>query len=198
MISDKVIIADHGQACDGFEAGMAMVEKVARFVGYDTKETERLKLLAEEMITGSSAILDIFTGTLWVETDKTMFKLYLEMQGSFTPEEREHLISLTRDNKNTYPKGFFAKLGALLGDALSGSGYYYPGFALEQGGAEVLWSAEELVDMVDGMRKETDPEDEALQSASKVILDAYADNIQVGAHANYVKIMVSKALPEKK
>lgn len=197
MISDRVIIADKGNECEGLEIGLDMVGKLARFSGFADKQEQELRLLAEEMIAGSAAILDVFTGTLWAEIEEGKFAVKLEMKGLFNQEEREKLIRLTRENKNTLPKGFFARLGVLLGDALTGE-YYYPyGISADSSNADILWTNAELTAMLQEMALKRDPEDEALADVSKIILNEYADDIWVEARSNQVVITVTKALPRQ-
>lgn len=196
MISDKIVIADRGNQCDGLEAGLEMVEKMARFSRYTDRQGQELRLLAEEMIAGSAAILDVFKGTLWVETKEGKFAIKLEMKGLFKQEEREDLIHLTRNNKNTLPKGFFARLGVLLGDALTGE-YYFPyGVGADPSGMDVMWTNAELTEMLREMETKKDPEDASMADVSKIILNEYADDIQVAARSNQVVITVTKALPQ--
>lgn len=197
MISDKIVVSDKGDACEGMDAALDVVEKAAAFNGFNATEAHNLRFLAKEMIVGSAVMLDIFTGTLWAQTDEGRFQIVLEMEGAFTQVERDRLISLTRDNKNTLPKGFFAKLGVLLGDAFSGE-YFYPfGAADGLSDAELEWTSIEIADRIAEMERERDPSDEALGDEAKVVLDAYADDITVSARASRVTLTVSKKLPPK-
>lgn len=196
MISDKTLVSDKGNECDGLETALGVIEKTATFCGFDTEGAAKLGRLAEEMISGSAAILDLFSGTLWAETDEKNFMIKLEMEGVFSQDERERLIALTRDNKNTLPKGFFAKLGVLLGDALTGE-YVYPfGPGTDVENAELLWSSAQITEMMNKMQNQ-DPEDKKLEAAAKQVLDSEADDITVSARADSVIITVTMALPQK-
>lgn len=196
MISDKVIIADKENECEGIDTALEVIGKTALFCGFDAAAAGRLKLLAQEMVTGSAAILDYFKGQLWAETDERAFMIKLEMEGTFTQDERERFVALTRDNKNTLPKGFFAKLGVLLSDALTGE-YVYPyGPGTDPTNAEMLWSATEIAEMMAELDRR-DPEDEQSAKEAKEVLDHLADDITVSARGDHVLITVTKALPVK-
>lgn len=197
MISDKVIVADKGDTCAGLEEALAMVQKSAEYNGFAEGQVDTLKRLANELIDGSAAILNVFTGTLWTQTKDDMFQILLEMEGSFDPEKREEFIAFTKDNKNTMPDGFFAKLGTFLSDALTG-GYFYPyGMESDPVDAEIMWSNAEITRILQEAEQKT-PEDKQTEKQAKYILDAEADDIEVQAHANYVLITVSKKLPTKR
>lgn len=195
MVSDKVVVADHGNECAGMDAALALVDKTAAYAGFGAQDTQVLRTLAEEMVVGCAAILDVFTGTLWMETDEDNFKILLEIKGNLTEAEREELISLTPDDQNTLPKGFFAKLGVLISNALSGE-YAYPyGVAADPMSAEVLWSSAELAQMMADLERHDDPEDKALEKAAKEKLDTLADDVEVAARADQVVVTVYKKLP---
>lgn len=195
MVSDKVVVADKGNECAGLDTALALVEKTAAYAGFGAQDVGTLRTLAEEMVVGCAAILDVFTGTLWMETDEANFKLLLEIRGSMTEAEREDLIALTPDDKNTLPKGFFAKLGVLIGNAISGE-YAYPfGMGADPMSAEVLWTEAELAQMMGDLQRHDDPEDKALEKAAKTALDTLADNVQVAARADRVLVTVFKKLP---
>lgn len=195
MISDKVLVADKGNECDGLEKALELVEKTAEYNGFGPQDTATLRTLAQEMVIGCASVLNVFSGTMWVETEESNFDIKLEMEGVFSQMERERLIEMTRDNKNTLPKGFFAKLGALLGDTLSGE-YFYPyGIEMEPADAEIMWTNAELAEMLAEADRQ-DPEDKALEKEAKEKIDTLADDIKVTASANRVLIVVTKALPK--
>lgn len=199
MISDKVLVSDKENECEGLEAALEVVEKAATFNGFGEADAKTMRKLAEEMISGSAAIMTYFSGTMWAQTtEEGQFQILLEMEGTFTQEEREQLIALTKDNKNTLPKGFFGKLGVVLSDALSGE-YFYPyGMTADPASAEVMWTSAELAEMMADMdRHEHDPEDKALREEAKQVLDTQADDVTVAARADHVLITVSKALPKQ-
>lgn len=194
MISDTVVVADHGNECAGLHAALEMVQKMAAFSGYADREVALLARIADEMITGSAAILDLFTGSMWVETDDAMFSIVLKMEGTFTQDARERFIALTKDNKNTLPEGFFARLGVLLGNALTGE-YAFP-MGLSDAGVETYWSASQIAEMMVAMDRH-DPQDEALQKEAKQALDSLADDVIVTAKSDEMTITAKKALPRK-
>lgn len=198
MISDKVMVSDKGDVCDGLDAALDVVERTAVYNGFDDTQAHNLRFLAKEMVVGSAVMLDVFTGTMWAQTDDNAFQIVLQMEGTFTQVERDRLISLTRDNKNTLPKGFFAKLGVLLGEAFSGEYFYPVGAADGLSDAEMEWSAIEIADRIAEMERERDPSEEALGDEAKVVLDTYADDIKVAARATEVTLTVSKTLPARK
>lgn len=197
MISDKIVISDKENECEGLDAALALIQKTAAYEGFDADGAVTLAHLADEMVAGSASILDVFTGTMWAETDETWFKVQLEMQGEFTQVAREEFISLTRDNRNTLPKGFFGKLGVLLADVVSGE-YAYPyGEAADPASAEMLWDSAELAQLMAGIEFKPDAEDRATEAEAKQALDALADDIQVAARADRVLVTVFKRLPGK-
>ena len=198
MITDKVMVSDKGNECEGLDAALALVEKTAVYCEYDAKETQNLREMAEEMVAGSAAVLNIFSGMMWVETENNTFDINLEMEGTFTQETRERLIAFTRDNKNTLPKSFFGKLGVLISDALTGE-YAYP-YGMMDGieNGEMLWSTAEITQMMAELEQQKhDPEDEQAQKEAKDALNMLADDIRVAARADHVLITATKALPKK-
>lgn len=195
MISDKISVKDTGKACEGISAALDMVEKTAKFCGYEDKEASNLRLLAEEMVAGSAVILDFFDGVLWVQTQDGNFQILLEMSGVFNQVERERLIALTRDNKNTLPKGFFGKVAMILSNALTGESAYPYGAMVDPSGA-ILWSSRQMVEQAIAMSKASSEEPE-LEGIEKKILSGMADDVFVSARPDLVVITVVKALPKK-
>lgn len=196
MISDKIVITDKVNECDGLEEAIDTVQRSAEYAGYTARDAAEIRALAVDLVAGCAAILDVFTGTLWVETDDTMFHIMLQMEGTFTQTERDRLVALTPDNENTPPKGFFAKLGALLSDTFSGE-YFYPyAMASDPESAEVIWSNAQIAEMMAENERTQDPVDKAIAKEAKETLDCAADDVQVTANANRVLVRVSRALPQ--
>ncbi len=197
MISDKITVSDKSNDSIAIETALNMVEKTAGYCGYNDKEAKNLRLLAEEMVAGSAVILDVFDGRLWVQSEGGVFQILLEMTGMFTQAEREHLISLTRDNKNTMPKGFFGKLAMMLGNAITGDSYY-PYGAMEPYGAggEILWGSMQIAEQMAEMDKKANADPE-LSGIEKKIMNGLADDVIVSARPDRVTITVMKALPKR-
>lgn len=198
MISDKVMVSEKNNECEGLETALDLVGKTALYCGFDEDESRNLREMAEEIVAGFAAVLNVFSGTMWVETENAAFDINLEMEGTFTQETREQLIAFTRDNKNTLPKGFFGKLGVLISDALTGE-YAYP-YGMMDGieNGEMLWSTAEITQMMAEMEQQKhDPEDAKMQKEAKEMLDMLADDIRVEARADHVRITATKALPKK-
>lgn len=195
MISDKTVVSDRGNECEGIDAALAVIEKTARFEGFGDAEVGVLRTLAEEMVVGSAAILGVFSGTMWAETEGCDFRVILRMEGLFNQTERDRLVELTRENRNTLPKGFFAKLGVLIGNALTGE-YYYPFEAAgEPNSPALLWESEEIAEMMREADKET-PEEKTAREEAKRLLDTLADDVKVSARAGSVEIVATKRMPD--
>ena len=195
MISDKIVVRDNENECEGLEGALAMVKKTAEFEGFPQKDVDTLSLLAQEMIIGSAAIMDVFTGTMWTEAEDSIFSIKLEMEGLFTQEKRDRLVALTRDNKNTLPKGFFARLGVLIGDALTGEYFYPVDMSGEPNNAELFWESSEIQQMIMEMDQQSE-EDKELAEKAKGILDEKADDVRVEARSNRVLVTVTKKIPQ--
>lgn len=194
MISDKAQVSDRGNACDGIEAALDLTEKTARYCGYAEREAASLRLLAEELVVGSADILSVFAGMLWVQTENGQFQIILEMTGTFTQTEREHLIGLTRDNKNTLPKGFFGKLSMLLSNALTGEDFYPYDVMSEPVSSEFLWDAQAIAERMASLERQEQGAPEMI-GVEKKILNGLADSVVVSARPDRVRIAVMKALP---
>lgn len=198
MISGKIVVSDRENTCQGLDAALEMVERTAAYEGFAQADQRTLRLLADEMVEGAAAILDVFTGTLWVETAAGRFQIMLEMKGAFTQEVRDRLVELTSDNQNTPPKGFFGKLGALISDAMTGEYFYGYDTTPDGGGADLLWNQAEITRMIHEIdHRSEDPGDKAHRQKAKETLDTLADDVQVSATGSRVCITVSKNLPEK-
>ena len=189
MKSDIIAVsmADIGKALD-------LVERTVTYIGYSDAFAEKMRLLAEELLSGNRFIIDEVTASLWVETDQENMEIHLKLEGALTPAARDKLIEISKSQCNMPPKGIFNKIGAFFSDAfMQQTAEYTPLFMVNGEPVENLYIPYSVVDIP---KPDTAGDDEDMNDIEKNILKGLADDVTVCAYASHAELVVVKKLPQ--
>lgn len=188
---------------DSTEKALDYIEKLAGFFGFDNKDAAFARLLAEEGISAFSSIIGINKGSLWVETKDKDFEIHLKGNAALKHEERDNIISLSKNKKNTPKKGIIGKIANLIdfiaSDAIAGEdpfmiynmypevGSYYMDMVCPD---MVSWS---MMEQQKNENKEKKEEDE-LAGIERSIIEKFADDIIVTIVLKNIELIIKKTL----
>lgn len=183
------------------EIALNKIEELADQFGFDSKDAAFARLLAEEAIQAFSTIIGVNQGTMWVETKEESqpeeFEIHLKSSAELTQEERENLIQLSKEKKNTPRKGILGKIASFVDYLASDMAIGEDPFmvynmsddmvsfsaAMAPTGV-VLWSMKET----EKKRKEKDE----LSSIEQSIIERFADDIIVSIALKKIELIIKK------
>ena len=165
--------------------------KMAEYNNLGSKESLRLRLLAEEMVGLLTELVEKFEGEYYIENDGNKYELHSIIKvPAMTSEIRNELIEISTQKKNSASKGILGKIrnafDVVLLSAFENEGIYpIPvegdfGFHYYQ-----EWSLRTYVDEYEE-KKEIDDE------LQKSIIGNIADNVVVSIKGGNVHIVISK------
>lgn len=189
MKSDIIAVSmeDIGKALD-------LVERTVLYIGYSNDFAEKMRLLAEELISGNRFIMDEVSASLWVETNEENMEIHLRLQGALSSSTRQKLIEISKNQCNQPPKGFLNKIGAFFSDAfMQQTAEYTPLFLVDGEPVENLYIPYSIVDTY---QKKAESDNEGMNDIEKSILKGLADDVTVCAYATHAELVVIKKLPQ--
>ncbi len=171
-------------------------EKAAVYSDLDSKQTIRLRLLAEELIGMLPELLEFVKGEFWVESKGKAFELHFAATlDDMFAADREKLMSLSTSGKNAAAKGIMGKIRAAFEIMLIeyatvplpvGYDYYDMGMMPDPAYYSALWSLEQY--------KEAAKQDvDAWDELEKSIIANLADDVVVGIKGKQVDIVIKKS-----
>ena len=107
MKSDIVHINNQGT---GFEAALEQAEKTARFRELSEKETLRLRICAEEMLSLARSVTREFQASFWLESEGKKFDLHMSTKTVMDRKKRDNLIASATSRRNEAANSFLGKL----------------------------------------------------------------------------------------
>jgi len=107
MKSDAIIIDNQ---CNGFDQAGKATEKTAAYAGLDHKDSLRLLLCTEEMLSMVHSVTGGMEGTFWIEAEGKNFELHLTTKTVMDKEKRHLLISASTSRKNEAAQSFLGKM----------------------------------------------------------------------------------------
>ena len=122
MKSDIIHIDNRG---DGFDAALAQTEKVAQFRGLGEKETRRLRICAEEMLSLARSVTGEMEADFWLENEGKRFDLHMSTRTVMDKEKRYQLLSSANSRKNEAANSFLGKLRDSLEQAMLADGEHH-------------------------------------------------------------------------
>ena len=175
------------------ETVLQVAEKVAGYNKLDAPSVERLRLLSEELYKMLPELLDIGTGSFWIETEGNRFALHAQVEAEkFSFLDSEGLLSLSTSGKNESTKSFLNKIAYMVRGMMSGavdnmmeSGNYGEGMYTIDGGHAMLpnrWA---------GHNADQDQSDQ-WDELERTLLEEIADEIKVGVMGRDVNVIVEK------
>ena len=116
MKSDIITIDNQG---NGFENALRESKKVAEYRELGEKETMRLQLFTEEMLSMVHSVTGEMKGSFWIESELNRFELNLTTKTVLDKEKRHLLISSTTSRKNEAANSFLGKLRNAFEEAMA-------------------------------------------------------------------------------
>ncbi len=116
MRSDVIQIDNQGK---GFDEAIAETRRVAQFQGLDQKESVRLQLCAEEMLSLARIVTGELKASFCIESVGKNFELHLSTKTVMDKEKRYHLLSSASSRKNEAANSFLGKLRDAFEEAMT-------------------------------------------------------------------------------
>ena len=162
---------------DGFEKAIEEARKVAAYEELSHKDSLRLQLCAEEMLSLIRSVTGELKASFWIETESKTFCLHMSAQTVLDTEKRAQLLASSTSGKNEAAKSFLGQVRDMFEQALT---------------AETSHSDNLPDDVLDDLANHTiectDPEwDEYEQSTLKKL----ANTIKIGIRGRTVDMMVT-------
>ncbi len=185
-------LATEEKALDGVEQG-------ALSFGFDEKDAAFARLLAEEAIAAFSALIGVKSGQMWVEEKEKDFEIHLEGNADLGAEERNKLIELSKNKKNTARKGILGKISSFIdyiaSDSVVGEN---PFIFYEMSNDMVIYSSvitpsgKAAWSMKDEDQEKIEEKDEVLTDIEKSIIEKFADDIIVSIALKKIELIIKK------
>lgn len=186
---------------------LSEVEKAADYNNLDKKNTLKLRLLAEELITMLPNILDVSSGKFWVENDDNKYQICVKVESDERWNiKRDEILELAKDGANAAYHGVMGKIryaietmfdsqyiGAGQENVFASDYIYESGMMLEPYSYSSAWSLQSFYDTVDEVNV-SDGEDgpESWDELEKSIIANVADDVIVGIKGNQVDVIIKK------
>lgn len=107
MKSDIIFIDNQG---NGFDKTVEETKKVAVYTGLSHKESLRLQLCAEEMLSLARSITGEMKASFWIETEGRKYDLHMSTETVMDREKRGLLLAAATTGKNEAAKSFLGYL----------------------------------------------------------------------------------------
>ena len=170
--------------------------KSASYRDLDSRETSRLRLLAEELVEMLPELLQFSEGEFWVESEGKNFELHVTLHPNqtLTAEHREKLLDVSTSKQNAAAVGIMAKIRLaaefFLMDYEKRAGmsesFYVPGTPSVISMADPLWS---LSAYREGAKK---VQGETWDELEKSVVANLADEICIGIRGKCVEMTIHK------
>ena len=192
MKSDIIKLSGGTKDIASLNAVLSETERAAEYAELDKKQTGRIRLLAEELISMLPEVLEFSSGEFWVECSGKQF----EMHTSLTPDvginsaKRDELLTLSKSGKNAAAVGIMSKIRLAVTFLLLDPNVYQNSFmylGADPTGESLVWTLETF-------RKDAKAKKgEAWDELEKSIIGNIADDVVVGVEGKRVEIVVKKA-----
>ena len=202
MKSQEIKISNTGENMD---EALTLTENTAQAMGLSSRDTLRLRLLAEEMMSMVRAVTGSFTADFWLEHEGKTCKLVLSAKSDLDYGKRSEFLSVSTTGKNTAKVGLMEKIRGVFEAGLYGMeqsfaaqaeygvGMYGVGMmgAADAGMTEAIyaWSMQKYKDEIAANRTEYP---DVWDELEKSIIANLADDVSVGAKKDGVMLVVQK------
>ena len=190
---------------ENMDEALDLTEKTAKSMGLSSRDTLRLRLLAEEMMSMVRSITGSFTADFWLEHEGTHCELILSAKSDLDYGKRSEFLSLSSTGKNTAKSGLMDKIRGVFEAGLYGMeqsfaaqaeygvGMYGVGMmgAADAGMADAIyaWSMQKYKDEIKAQRAENP---DVWDEVEKSIIANLADEVSVGVTKSGVELTVQK------
>ena len=172
MKSDVIAINNQGE---GFERARLEAKKVSVYKELNEKDTRRMLLFTEEMLSVARIIDAELDASFWVEGDGKEVELHMTTSTVLNAKTRAQLINAATSRKNEAAKSFIGKIRDIIEQAMASD------IAPNEAPYEVL-------EDIQG-RDIQDPEWDEYEYS---VLRKLADNVKISIRGNIVDMTVSK------
>lgn len=179
------------------EKALDHVEESAISFGFDDRDAAFSRLLAEEGISAFSSVIGANEVSVWVETKEKDFEIHLKGDAAISCEDREELISLSKNKANTPKKGILGKIASLIdyiaSDRTMGEDPFYIYSMYPEIGAHSI----DMIcpDMISwSMQKEQKKKEKkcGITDIEKSIIERFADDIIVSIALKDIELIIKK------
>ncbi len=173
MKSDMIRIDNQS---NGFERAIEETNRVASYQGLNPKETLRLQVIAEEMLSLARSVTGEMEASFWIEGEGKAFNLHLTTRTVMDKDKRYQLLSSATSRKNEAAKSLLGKLRNAFEEAMA---------------AEVDHSDEIPDELIPDTVYQSidDPEWDGYERS---VLRSLADEVKIGIRGGTVDMAVSK------
>jgi len=178
MKSDVILIDNHGS---GFSEAVNAAKQIARFKGLGEKETLRLQLLAEELLSMARSVTGEMQASFWLECEENTYELHMTTEAVLGREMRSNLIAAATSKRNEAAGSFLGRLRDVFEQAMASDVYYTSDYIFYEMTGEMR--ADQPISVVDG------PEWDRYELS---ILKKLADEVKVYIRGRQVHLSVKK------
>lgn len=173
------------------------VEKSSVYAGLDLKQSQRLRLLSEELVDMLPELLSYASGDFWVEAEGSSFELHVSLvPEKLSSDVRDKLLSVSSTGKNSAAVGILNKIRIaaeiLISDYAEASAaapinldFFNMGISQDYGLYTSAWT-------LNSYRQEAKKNNEDWDELEKSIIANLADDVLVGIKGNRVDIVAKK------
>ena len=174
MKSDMIRIDNQS---NGFERAIEETNRVASYQGLNPKETLRLQVIAEEMLSLARSVTGEMEASFWIECEGKAFNLHLTTRTVMDKDKRYQLLSSATSRKNEAAKGLLGKLRNAFEEAMA---------------AEVDYSDSSVPDELIPDTVYQSIDDPEWDGYERSVLRSLADEVKIGIRGGTVDMAVSK------
>lgn len=115
MKSDIITIDNQGS---GFSSAVELTKKVAAYEGLKRKDSVKLQMLTEEMLSLARSVTGEMTASFWIEFENRRADLHMTTTTVMDSEKRQELISAASSRKNEAAKTFLGRVRDIFEQAM--------------------------------------------------------------------------------
>ena len=183
MKSDIIRVDNQG---NGFSEAMDQAVKTAEYNELNPKDTMRLQIMTEELLSLVRSITGSLNAVFWIENEDQYYELHLSTRTDLTKEKRTMLLQSATSGKNEAASSFLGRLRNFLEQARAPQENDIPDDVLNK-----LLSHEVLSE--NSFRNQEDAvEASAWDEYEKSILHHISDKVLISIRGDMVDITVVK------
>ena len=192
MKSDIVWISNDGSR---MEEALQQAEKVAQYKGLSHKEALHLRLLTEEMLGMMRSITGEAEGKFWMEDEKGVFQLHLQVETFVDFDKRERLLAASTSGRNEAARGIMGKIRTFF-DPMDGipvlSTIHPDGMTMDMSWSLRAYQTMIQIRLDQGIPNAAEDWDEL----EKSIVANLADDVKVSIRGREVEMVILKKMGE--
>ena len=187
----------------GMDLALEAEERFAAYYGLTGRNALHIRLLTEETISMIHGILDDFSGSFWLESEKTpkglLCKICLSAEKQINSEQETHMLSVASSGRNENAKGILGRIREMLRRSLQSATAEDDAFlqsvteVVSGSGAPraALWSLQSYKADISGQKEAKKEEWDELE---KSIIAKLADEVKVWLETGSVTVVIEKLI----